>query len=435
MPRLSLWKEGRRTDDYKFIDRTCNEMFTAGGTSIIIHKYLGPSTGASVLTVSASQSSANTVVTIANTSQAAVGQWVFGTGIPSDTKIGAKTTANITLTNATTQALTANSEIWINSVNDPTKPVYTSDNPLNIQDLLLLENRDRKYDTDIYDLRGVYNVQDLDFDLSQFGLFLQNDTVFVTFHLNDMVQRLGRKVMSGDVLELPHLKDFYSLDETIPVALKRFYVVKDAIRSAEGYSPTWWPHLWRVKATPLVDSQEYKSILNQLTTGNTNLGNLISSSQVYTSINDAIIASAEIEVPRSGYDTTPYWIPPQKDGDKLHEPMDPELSPDEIYGGYLVEDIYPPNGIPVTAGITFPAVPTEGEYFLRTDFRPNRMFVYKGDRWIKVQDAVRTNITPGTGNTLRDTFINNTATFTNSQGGTEPSKQNLSDLLGPESDY
>ena len=39
------------------------------------------------------------------------------------------------------------------------------------QDLLFLEYRDRKYDQDIYTIRGVYNVQDIDFNLSQFGLF------------------------------------------------------------------------------------------------------------------------------------------------------------------------------------------------------------------------------------------------------------------------
>jgi hypothetical protein len=34
-----------------------------------------------------------------------------------------------------------------------------------IQDILFLENRDRKYDDDIYTIRGIYNVQDIDFDL------------------------------------------------------------------------------------------------------------------------------------------------------------------------------------------------------------------------------------------------------------------------------
>ena len=97
--------------------------------------------------------------------------------------------------------------------NTPSTPVYSQDDPTNIQDMLFLENRDRKYDPDIYRLRGVYNVQDIDFNLSQFGLFLQNDTVFVTFHINDTVEKIGRKLISGDVIELPHLDDEHALND------------------------------------------------------------------------------------------------------------------------------------------------------------------------------------------------------------------------------
>jgi hypothetical protein len=100
--------------------------------------------------------------------------------------------------------------------------------PVNIQDLLFLENRDRTYDPNIYRLRGHYNVQNLDFDLSQFGLFLNNDIIFITVHYNDMIDIVGRKLMVGDVLELPHLLDYNPLKETIPVALKRFMQITDA---------------------------------------------------------------------------------------------------------------------------------------------------------------------------------------------------------------
>ncbi len=56
---------------------------------------------------------------------------------------------------------------------DATLPVYDQSNPLFIEDLLLLENRDRKYDQDVYIMRGVYRQQDIDFNLSQFGLFFK----------------------------------------------------------------------------------------------------------------------------------------------------------------------------------------------------------------------------------------------------------------------
>ena len=146
---------------------------------------------------------------------------------------------------------------------DFTQPQYDKLDPTNIQDLLFLENRDRIYDTNIYRLRGHYNVQNLDFDLSQFGLFLNNDIIFITVHYNDMIDIVGRKLMVGDVLELPHLLDYNPLRETIPVALKRFYQITDANFASEGFSQTWYPHLWRIKCEPLVDSQEFSQILQE----------------------------------------------------------------------------------------------------------------------------------------------------------------------------
>jgi hypothetical protein len=131
-----------------------------------------------------------------------------------------------------------------------------------IQDVIFLENRDRKYDADVYTLRGVYNVQDTDFNLSQFGLFLQNDTVFLTVHINNSVDIVGRKIMSGDVVELPNMKDDFALND-FKTALKRYYVVDEITRAAEGYSATWYPHLYRLKLKPIVDSQEFKDILNR----------------------------------------------------------------------------------------------------------------------------------------------------------------------------
>jgi hypothetical protein len=146
---------------------------------------------------------------------------------------------------------------------DYTQPQYDVLNPTNIQDLLFLENRDRSYDPNIYRLRGHYNVQNLDFDLSQFGLFLNNDIIFITVHYNDMIDLVGRKLMVGDVIELPHLLDYNPLKETIPVALKRFMQITDANYASEGFSPTWFPHLWRIKCEPLVDSEEFSQILSE----------------------------------------------------------------------------------------------------------------------------------------------------------------------------
>lgn len=146
--------------------------------------------------------------------------------------------------------------------NDFTQPQYATDNVTNIQDLLFLENRDRKYDPDIIRLRGHYNVQNHDFDLSQFGLFLNSDIIFIVVHFNTMIELVGRKLMVGDVIELPHLLDDFPLNTALKYSLKRYYQVTDANWASEGYSLTWYGHLWRIKCEPLTDSQEFAQILD-----------------------------------------------------------------------------------------------------------------------------------------------------------------------------
>ena len=241
---------------------------------------------------------------------------------------------------------------------DYTQPQYDKLDPTNIQDLLFLENRDRTYDPNIYRLRGHYNVANLDFDLSQFGLFLNNDIIFITVHYNDMIDIIGRKLMVGDVLELPHLLDYNPLKETFPVALKRFYQITDANFASEGFSQTWYPHLWRIKCEPLVDSEEFSQILSEpinqdnylglwdktkeypegyvVTFGDKNyislkpvppgisppdpeywdlstadnLKDVLSRYNTNIQINDAALQEAQRLVPKSGYDQTNLYIVP-----------------------------------------------------------------------------------------------------------------------------
>ena len=241
---------------------------------------------------------------------------------------------------------------------DYTQPQYDALDPTNIQDLLFLENRDRTYDPNIYRLRGHYNVQNLDFDLSQFGLFLNNDIIFITVHYNDMIDLVGRKLMVGDVLELPHLLDYNPLKETIPVALKRFYQITDGNFASEGFSPTWYPHLWRIKCEPLVDSEEFSQILSEpidqdnylglwdsnrtypagytITFGdknylskqevpigitppnsvyweldpNQNLKDILATYNKNLQVNNAILDEAERLVPKAGYDRNNLYIVP-----------------------------------------------------------------------------------------------------------------------------
>ena len=334
---------------------------------------------------------------------------------------------------------------------DITQPTYANQSEQNIQDLLWLENRDRKYDTNLYKMRGVYQRSDQDFDLSQFGLFLQAGTIFMVFHLRDMVDLIGRKLMAGDVLELQHLTDYDAMGD-LPAALKRYYSVSDCSFASEGFSPTWWPHLWRCKLNPLVDSQEYKDILNNIKSsdGVTPIGQLMSTYQTYMDINESVVAQAEIDVPMSGYDTSTIFDDPTGssstetitadntiiDADNSKQSADEgNPSPVSKPEGYLTGDGTAPNQLACGAGIAFPIGPMTGDYFLRMDYLPNRLFRYDGARWLKVEDAVRTNLTPGNTNlTQKSGYVNNTNVFTDRSGNEHNERQSLSKALRPKAD-
>jgi hypothetical protein len=421
MPRLSLYRPNR-TNDYQYLDRNISEMYTVGGLDIFIHKYLGPKTG----------------------------------------DVGDA---------------------------DATLPVYDTNNPLFVEDLLLGENRDRAYDSNIYIMRGVYRVQDIDFNLTQFGLFLNNDTLYITFHYNDMIDTIGRKIMAGDVFEFPNLKDYNPLDTSLVKALPRYYVVQEANFASEGFSVTWLPHLWRVQATPLVNAQEYpgnfypQGIIVQdgdnfyqasrpvppgtLITDVTywspianpdTIGNKDSTRPKDLAINDAILTQAYAEVPYSGYDTNKFYILPTNDGQPASSGLTADGSFVTVDGtepgegitpkgfgytlGYLSGSkdpstgyLIPPNGLPVTPGVSFPPNPVAGDYALRLDYFPNRLFRYNGKTWIKIEEDVRTDLDLAQDAlTQRASFVNNTYTVPTTDLGNIPSRQSLSEILKPQAD-
>ena len=384
MPRLSLYKPERGLD-YTFLDKQITEMFTIGGTDVFVHKYLGPK-------------------------------------------------------NPTEAEATAD------------QPAYNAVSETNIQDMLFMENRDRKYDPDIYTMRGIYSVSDVDFDMSQFGLFLQNDIIFMTIPINYSVKTLGRKIMSGDVIELPHLKDDNALND-YSVALKRFYVVEDVNRASEGFSQTWYPHLYRIKMKQIVDSQEFKEILDlpaQEGSSQT-LRDVLSTYETEMQVNNAVIAQAEADAPKAGYDTSHLYtlqvddrgVPElvTTDSSELDASTQNELAdrvkqtPErEGYQGYIRGDGLAPNGEAFGSGISFPLSQIEGDYFLRVDMFPNRLFRYDGRRWVKMEDNVRMTLSnTDTKNTQRTGFINNTNEATIG-GETVKERQGLSQAIKAKAD-
>ena len=609
MPRLSLYRP-EKGNDYKFIDKTIWEMFQVGGTDVLVHKYLGPAT---------------------------TPPWSATTAYKVDDQVSINNRVYKAI-RANTNQQPPNTTYWeFVREGTPSQPVYTDNDIFNIQDLLFLENRDRKYDDDVFVMRCVYNIQDIDFNLSQFGFFLQNDTIFVTFHINDTVEKLGRKILAGDVIELPHLKDDFAFND-LSFALKRFYVIEEVSRAAEGFSVTWYPHLYRAKCKPLVNSQEFKDILdgiadsdnnkgvwtgdvtyypNDVVTGpdgqsytcivpagldysdtvtyypgdvvngpdgvqyvvidNTKpvwdgnvtynpgdqitgpdgkiyivtetvtgvlppdseyytptqgtgvvgadpstsdrfepiyvvvdgvtnifppnstyweisqtLGEIVSTYEREMQITQAVLDQAEADAPRSGFDTSYFYTVQQDEtgraalvtvdtdqllastqtqaadaeGNLLYDesgaPVWNETDQDQAvsastmlatavakgYTGYITQDGIPANGAPFTAGIAFPQSPVDGQYCLRKDYMPHRLFRFNGSRWVKVEDIKRMTMSnlgasdTGPGGTFEGKDIRQTqkASFINNtnkdciDGREVEEKQSLSKALRPKAD-
>ena len=103
--------------------------------------------------------------------------------------------------------------------------------------------------------------------------------------------------------------------------------------------------------------------------------------------------------------------------------------------GYLTGDGIAPNGLPVTPGVSFPPNPAVGDYCLRLDYFPNRLFRFNGGSWTKIEDKVRTGaVFEETALSQRASFVNNTYTVSTTDLGNIPSRQSLSEALKPQAD-
>jgi len=290
---------------------------------------------------------------------------------------------------------------------------------LTIQDVLFMENRERSYDEHVYELRGHYDPGDNDFDLTQFGLMFGDDTLHMVFHLTNMVERLGRKIMSGDVIELPHLRELYPLDEEAG-ATNRYYVVEEGTNLGQGYGPTWDGHFWRVRLKLMTDSSEFRDIIGDGSEED-DLRNDLSTYCKMMDITDDVVLEAASNVP---YD------PKYFETDHLYVQCNEDGTP-FLY--WKDGDVNGPNGQEIAGvGDAFPQGLVDGDYFLRTDFMPNRLFLKQGDCFMKVEDDRKQPWTAP--NKVLETFINNDDITKNTDGTTAPEKTALSKVVKPKDD-
>jgi hypothetical protein len=383
MPKISLWNP-QKGADYNFIDRSIGENFFIAGDGILVHMYEGPTTDA----------------------------------------------AGSTDTSLTT-----------------------------IQDVLFLTNNNRKYNPNVIELKGHYTPQDVNYDLSQFGIFLSSDVIRIQFHYNDMVDCLGRKLIAGDVLEFPNMRDVPIFDNA--VGINRYYVVQDALYAAAGYGQKWFPHIWLVRAKMLQASQEYNQILDQAASGQTaggvgqgigvmpegftdtadsngnpgtganpDITNTLNLFCRIIGLSDAIVAEAECNA---------FFDPKFFESANLYIYLDPNTGYPIIGSNYFSGDGAPPNlstdnadnlepsGPLVGAGVSFPPGMTDGQYYLRIDYYPERLFQKQGPTFKLIEVNVLKNWTAY--NRALDTFIDNINDTVLPDGTVVPEKQPLSQIV------
>lgn len=372
MPRISLWNPVKGSD-FNYIDRAIGENFRIAGDGILAHMYEGPTID--------SEGSTDTSLT-------------------------------------------------------------------SIQDILFLENTARKYNPNVIELRGHHVPQDVNYDLSQFGIFLSSDVIRIQFHHNDMVDALGRKLIAGDVLEFPSMRDVPIFDNA--VGINRYYVVQDALWAAGGYGQKWFPHIWLVRAKLISSSPEFKEIIDQAATGQTAGGvgqgiGIMPPGFVETSspdgnpgigcvpdikgsldlfckiigISDGIVAEAEKNA---------FFDPKFFESANLYIYIDPETGYPIVGSNYFSGDGEPPNGGPlVGAGIAFPPGMTDGQYYLRLDYYPERLFQKQGNCFKLIEVNVLKNWTAY--NRVLDTFIDNNKDTVLQDGTVIPEKQAISQVV------
>lgn len=303
-----------------------------------------------------------------------------------------------------------------------------------VSDPVFNENPKRKYSRETFDLWGVTMMNTPQFSFSFSGLsLLDGDEKEISFHYNSMVAQLGRKLIVGDVIEWTWLRDLDVLG--METGANKFYQVTSSERDEKGWAANYKYHLWKVKVKPITNSPEFSDLFNNgkendfyedVNSGNGGGGldpnNTTTKNEL--SIMDAVLEEAEALGPSF----------------RLHDEHHVYLDENnEVYveNRFISQGI---DGIPnqlecanIEFGEFFPSDPKNGDYFLRVDYNPPRLFKRmvseetNEGRWQLVEFDNREKWT-GVPAILRS-HINNDKTFKNENGEEVKHQQNIKDLV------
>lgn len=271
---------------------------------------------------------------------------------------------------------------------------YSATDIDNVQDKVLLENRDRDYDKESVAFKVYYDLIDVTTELTRFGIELPTQSFYLQVGFVSCVQKLGRPMVIGDIIELPPEAEYSGEMRRI---LKYLEVV-DVGWSAESYTPGWHTTMLRVIAQPAYHSQETQDIFGDLDRKKVDDTGLYEGEdgnsdifQDYFAVSQTTQAEAHDNTPQRGAEGSSH----------IREFTAEELATAEQNGvphlnrlglnptGTYVEDAMPPNNEPFTEGDELPAAPNEhGAYHRLTyvglaDDIPARLYRYSESKgWI-----------------------------------------------------
>ena len=235
----------------------------------------------------------------------------------------------------------------------------------NIEDRILLENRNRDYDENAINMKCSYQPIDTIGNVTQFGFMSGANKWVIEVSFTASVKALGRPFVIGDIIELP-AETQYSPNLT---PIKKYLEIEDVGWSVNGYTPTWVPTMLRLIAIPAVASQETQDLFGKLTRDVDSSGLIDIDNgqnlkyQDYNDIAQTIEADANTMVPERGEDTSKV----AKLSDELlqygedHPDMNLKRL-DRKRSNYSI-DALPPNGESYTEGDEFPTgTPADGAY-------------------------------------------------------------------------
>lgn len=263
-----------------------------------------------------------------------------------------------------------------------------------------IENRDRDYSNTAIKIKGYYDLFDKDSELMQIGFVLNGGMFYITANFTDIVNRIGRPIVIGDILELPSETQY---DPNMN-PIKKYLEVTDVGWSTEGYTPGWKPLMVRIVAEPMIAKQETMDIIGDLVGAIDQSGLFTVDNSKYSNIENTgeiVREKASMDVPLRGADSS-----------EIREILPEEAEPYIKMGvnvnkltvnsqGLYVEDAIPPNGASYTEGTSFPTNPIDKQYHRMiyvgmADNIPARLYRYSTakSRWIYIESDLRSKYNP-----------------------------------------